>query len=171
MRLTVLRVAPGGAPRSATTWPRPSRSRARQVEIANEIWAQCFIDFGPPEAAEVRAVDPPPPRLIAIADLDGLPSLHAAKLVLHANERRVGPVSITAGSSPERTAGALARALRQAGFRAAVTTNPRAELGAGMSADVVVRIGTASWCACTPIRWPPHHGRAAKARHRQCRPL
>jgi len=139
MRLTVLRVAPGGALAVGDDVPQAVALARRQVEIANEIWGQCFIDFGSPEAAEVRAVDPPPPALIAIADLDGLPSLHAAKIVLHVNERRVGPVSVPAGSSPERTAGALARALRLLGFRAAVTTNPRAELGAGMSADVVVR--------------------------------
>lgn len=139
MRLTVLRVAPGSTLAVGDDVAQAVTLARRQVEIANEIWAQCFIDFGPPEAAEVRAVDPPPPALIAVSDLDGLPSLRSGKLVLRVNDRRVGPVAIQAGSSPERTASALARALRHAGFRAAVTTNPRAELGAGMSADVVVR--------------------------------
>jgi hypothetical protein len=139
MRLTVLRVAPGGTLAVGDDVAQAVTLARRQVEIANEIWAQCFIDFGPAEAAAVRAVDPPPPALVAVSDLDGLPSLRAAKIVLRVNDRRVGPVNIQAGSSPERTASALARALHQAGFGAAVTTNPRAELGAGMSADVVVR--------------------------------
>jgi hypothetical protein len=139
MRLTVLRVGPGATLAVGDDVAQAVTLARRQVEIANEIWAQCFIDFGPPEAAEVRAVDPPPPALVAVSDLDGLPSLRTAKVMLRVNERRVGPVTIQAGSSPERTASALARALRHAGFGAAVTTNPRAELGAGMSADVVVR--------------------------------
>jgi len=139
LHLTVLRVAAGGTLAVGDNEVEALSLARRQVEIANEIWAQCFIDFGPPEAASVRAVDPPPPALIAIADLDGLPALRSAKIILRANDRRVGPVFIGAGSTPERTAGALGRALRQAGFQAEVTTNPRAELGAGMSADVVVR--------------------------------
>jgi hypothetical protein len=139
LRLTVLRVSPGGPLAVGDDVAEAVTLARRQVEIANEIWAQCFIDFGAPEAASVRAVDPPPPALLAVADLDGLPALRAAKIVLRANDRRIGPVSVAAGSTPERTALMVARALQHAGFRAEVTTNPRAELGAGMSADIVVR--------------------------------
>lgn len=139
LRLTVLRIAPGGAPAVGDDVPQAISLARRQVEIANEIWAQCFIDFGPPEAATVRVVDPPPPALLAVGELDGLPSLRVGQVTLRANDKRVGPIAIAAGSTPERTAAAVARALRAAGFRPEVTTNPRAELGAGSSADVVVR--------------------------------
>jgi hypothetical protein len=139
LRLTVLRVTANGPPSVGDDELQAITLARRQVEIANEIWAQCFIDFGAPEAASVLVANPPPPALLAVGDLDGLPSLRAARVLLRVNERRVGPIEIPAGSVPERTAAAIARALRKAGFRADVTTNPRAELGAGMSADVVVR--------------------------------
>ncbi|HEY6876440.1 MAG TPA: hypothetical protein VI299_00395 [Polyangiales bacterium] len=139
LRLTVLRVAPGGPPAVGDDDAQAITLARRQVEIANEIWAQCFIDFGPPERASVQVADPPPPALLAVSDLDGLPSLRASRVLFRANDKRIGPIAIAAGSIPERTAAALARALRKAGFQATVTTNPRAELGAGMSADVVVR--------------------------------
>ncbi len=139
LRLTVLRVSPGGLPAVGDDVPQALALARRQVEIANEIWAQCFIDFGPPEAATVRVVDPPPPALLAVGDLDGLPSIGAAQITLRANDKRIGPIPIAAGSTPERSAAAIARALRAAGLRADVTTNPRAELGAESSADVVVR--------------------------------
>jgi hypothetical protein len=139
LRLTVLRVTPNGPPSVGDDDAQATILARRQVEIANEIWAQCFIDFGPPEQASVVVANPPPPALLAVADLDGLPSLRAARVLFRVNDRRVGPIGIPAGSSPERSAATIARALRKAGFQAEVTTNPRAELGAGMSADVVVR--------------------------------
>lgn len=139
LHLTVLRVEPDGPLAVGDDVEQAMTLARRQVEIANEIWAQCFIDFGPPEAAEVRAVDPPPSALLSVADLDGLPTRRGSKVTFRVNERRVGPVELEAGSTPERSATAIARAVRRSGFRASVTTNPRAELGAGMSADIVVR--------------------------------
>ncbi|MDB4976845.1 MAG: hypothetical protein JWN48_5186 [Myxococcaceae bacterium] len=137
--LTVLRVTPGGPLVVGDDVAGAIVLARRQVEIANEIWAQCFIDFGRPETASVRTADPPPPALLAVSDLDGLPSLQAANVLFRANGKRIGPVHILAGSTPERTASAIARVLRRSGFQAQVTTNPRTELGADMSADVVVR--------------------------------
>jgi hypothetical protein len=139
LRLTVLRITPNGPPAVGDDELQAITLARRQVEIANEIWAQCFIDFGAPEDASVQVANPPPPALLAVGDLDGLPSLRASRVQLRVNERRVGPIVIPAGSVPERTAATIARALRKAGYQADVTTNPRAELGAGMSADVVVR--------------------------------
>src|SRR5690606_3230227 len=97
------------------------------------------IDFGDPQEAEVRVVDPPPPALLSVADMDGLPAVGGGHMIFRANGQRVGPVTTRAGAPPERTAVALARALRAAGFRPEVTVNPRVELGAGSSADIVVR--------------------------------
>lgn len=139
LRLTVLRMRKQGPPVVGDKDEEAIALAREQVTIANEIWAQCFIDFGDPEEAEVRVVDPPPPALLAVADVDGLPAIGGGQMVFRANGRRIGPVITRAGATPERTALALARALRAAGFQAEVTINPRVELGAGRSADIVVR--------------------------------
>lgn len=139
LRITVLRVRAGGPPSVGDDTNQALTLARRQIEIANEIWAQCFIHFGRPNAALVRVVDPPPPALLAIADLDGFPSAENARVALRANGKRIGPIAIPERASPERTASFIARALRANGFHAIVTTNPRAELGAAPSADVVVR--------------------------------
>jgi hypothetical protein len=139
LRVTVLRLHPHGPPVVGDREDEASVLARSQVEIANEIWAQCFIEFGDPREATVRVVDPPPAALLAVADLDGLPAVGGGLLVFRVNGARVAPISTLPGATPERTALAIARALRDAGYRAHVTINPRAELGAGPSADVVVR--------------------------------
>ena len=141
LQVTVLRIGAHGPAAVGDDDVQAIALARRQIEIANEIWAQCFIDFGEPGAAAVRVVDPPPPALLAIGELDGMPTRGLASITLRVNDRRIGPVRVGAGSTPERTATLVARALRRAGFLAEVTTNPRAELGAGASADVVVRDG------------------------------
>jgi hypothetical protein len=139
LRVTVLRLHRGGPPVVGDRESEAADLARGQVEIANEIWAQCFIEFGDPKQAEVRIVDPPPPALLAVGDLDGLPALGLGNVSFRANGVRIAPVATRNGASPEQTALAIARALRSAGFRAEVTVNPRAELGAGSSADIVVR--------------------------------
>jgi hypothetical protein len=151
LRLTVLRVTAGGTPSVGDDSGEATTLARRQVEIANEIWAQCFIDFGAPEAAFVQVVDPPPGALLSVSDLDGLPTLRAATVQLRANDRLLGPIALPAGSTPERTAGTIARALRKAGLRADVTVNPRAELGAASSADVVVRDARGNLVSLQPV--------------------
>jgi hypothetical protein len=139
LHLSVVRVGVGGPPSVGDTVAQALALARRQVEIANEIWAQCFIHFGEPDGAEVRVVDPPPPALLSIADLDGFPTSGTAQVVFRANGKRIGPVQLPPETSPERSAMWIARALRSAGFRPHVTSNPRAELGADASADIVVR--------------------------------
>ena len=139
LQVTVLRIRAHGPAAVGDDDAQAITLARRQIEIANEIWAQCFIDFGDPSTAAVRVVDPPPPALLAIGDLDGMPTRAASRITLRANGRRIGPVDVERGATPERTATLVARALRRAGFVAEVTTNPRAELGAGASANLVVR--------------------------------
>jgi hypothetical protein len=141
LRMAVLRAAPGGAPVLGADDQEATTLARSQVEIANEIWAQCFVSFGPPEASEVRVVDPPPPALLAVADIDGLPASGGGAIVFRANGVRIGPIVTRAAASPETTAREVARALSQRGFSAEVSVNPRTEPGAGPSADVVVRDG------------------------------
>jgi hypothetical protein len=141
LHLSVLRIGVGGPPAVGDDVNQALTLARRQVEIANEIWAQCFITFGAPTSASVRVVDPPPPALLSIADLDGFPTSGVARISFRANDKRIGPLEVPKGATPERTASSIARALRATGFSAHVTTNPRAELGADASADVVARDG------------------------------
>ncbi|HEX6242272.1 MAG TPA: hypothetical protein VFZ61_15280 [Polyangiales bacterium] len=139
LRLLVLRSAPGSPTVLGESDVDAVELARRQIEIANEIWAQCFIDFGTPERSEVRAVDPPPPALLAIADLDGLPAAGNGKVSFRAGGQRVGPVPLRAGALPEETALDIARLLRARGFLPSVSVNPRTDHGAHASANLVVR--------------------------------
>jgi len=139
LRVTVLRLEPEGATVVGENEAQAQELSREQVRIANEIWAQCFIDFGRPEDAEVRIVDPPPPALLAIADTDGLPAMGDGEIRLRVGNKSVGPIATRAGATPEATAKDVARALERAGFQAGVSLNPRTERGAGQSADVLVR--------------------------------
>ncbi len=139
LRVTVLRMAPDGATVLGEDVEQAEQLSREQVVIANEIWAQCFIDFGRPEETEVRIVAPPPPALLSIADIDGLPAAGDGKIRVRAGERSIGPVPTIRGNTPEQTAQSLARAFRSAGFSAEVSLNPRTERGAYGSADLIVR--------------------------------
>ncbi|MFT3921756.1 MAG: hypothetical protein QM778_04410 [Myxococcales bacterium] len=139
LRVTVLRLHRGGPPVVGDRESEAAELARSQVEIANEIWAQCFIEFGDPMQAEVRVVDPPPPALLSVGELDGLPAQGGGTVSFRVNGTRIAPVTTRPGANPEQTALAIARAVRAAGFRAEVTVNPRAELGAGSSADIVMR--------------------------------
>jgi len=149
LRVTVLRLHRGGPPVVGDRESEAAELARSQVEIANEIWAQCFIEFGEPKEAEVHVVDPPPPALLAVGELDGLPALGGGTITFRVNGVRIAPVTTRAGSTPEQTALAVARAVRSAGFRAEVTVNPRAELGAGSSADIVIRDKTGALARIT----------------------
>jgi hypothetical protein len=139
LRLTVLRSTAGGPPVLGDDDASADELARSQIEIANEIWGQCFVSFGEMRDAEVRLVDPPPPALLAIGDIDGLPARGDGAITFRAGNVRIGPVPTRAGATPEHTARDVARALATHGLRGEVTTNPRTEVGAGQSADVVVR--------------------------------
>jgi hypothetical protein len=139
MRITVLRARAGGPPVLGADDAEAMELARSQIEIANEIWAQCYVAFGEPAAAQVRIVDPPPPALLAISDIDGLPARGGGAISFRAGGQRIGPIPTVALATPEQTARSIARALAVHGLSGRVTVNPRAEPGAGASADVVVR--------------------------------
>jgi hypothetical protein len=139
LRVLVLRSAIGARSVLGDNEQEAVELARRQVEIANEIWAQCFIDFGAPEHTEVRVVDPPAPALLAVSDLDGLPAAGDGSVVVRVGTQRIGPVVLRKGALPEQTAQQLARELNARGLVATVSVNPRAEHGAFASADVLVR--------------------------------
>jgi hypothetical protein len=139
IRMHVIRFAAGQSPVVGDSDLEAISLAREQIEIANEIWAQCAIDFGPPEEAEVEVIDPPPAALLAVADVDGLVAAGDGVITFAANGITIGPVATHRGAAPEATALSLALALRARGFFAELSVNPRTEQGAGPSADIVVR--------------------------------
>jgi hypothetical protein len=137
LRIRILRT--GGVPAVGTDARGALAIGRRQVAIANEIWLQCLFDFGSPEDADVAVVDPPVPSLVAISDGDGLPAVGGGEIRLVANGRTIGPVPTRPNAPAVHTALDLAAALRAAGLVPRVTVNAATELGAGQSADVLVR--------------------------------
>lgn len=139
LRILVLRAGRGTVPVLGASDGEAMELARRQVEIANEIWAQCFVDFGAPESTEVHVVDPPASALLAVSDLDGLPARGDGAVTLLVEGKRVGPIALTTGALPEQTAQRIARALRELGYLVTVSINPRADHGAYASADLIVR--------------------------------
>ncbi len=139
LRILVLRSGRGAQPVIGKSDAEAIELARRQVEIANEIWAQCFIDFGEPGLTKVDVVDPPPPALLAVSDLDGLPARGDGAVTFQVGGKRVGPIALSAGALPEQTAQRIARALGALGFSPTLSINPRADHGAHPSADVLVR--------------------------------
>jgi hypothetical protein len=139
LRVVILRGHRGGQPSIGEDDAGAIALARRQIEIANEIWAQCFINFGEPQAASVRVSDPPPPALLAISDQDGLPAHGGGRIQFLANGVSIGPILTRRGDLPRETARQISRALLRRGFKAEISINPRAEFGAEDSADLVVR--------------------------------
>lgn len=139
LRIRVLRLQPGGPPVIGRNDGDALRIAREQVAIANEIWLQCFVDFGKPADADVAVVDPPPPALVAIGEGNGLPAAGGGTIRLRIDDEAIEPVRTRAGHPPVLTALAVAAAVRAAGFEARVTENLPTEFGEGRSADVLVR--------------------------------
>jgi len=137
LRVRVLRHR--GVPAVGTTEARAMALAREQVAIANEIWAQCLLDFGAPHEADVAVVDAPGPWMVAIGDPEGMPA-RGGTLRIRAGERSIR-LDVAAGSTPVQTALALADVLRAEGFDADVRANPRTERGTDRSADVLVSRG------------------------------
>ncbi|MGB0680419.1 MAG: hypothetical protein ACPGUV_12220, partial [Polyangiales bacterium] len=138
LRVRVLRDRPGGRPVIGRDEAEAVQMAREQVAIANEIWAQCAITFGPPAQADVQVVDPPPVSLLAVADGNGLPARGDGVIRLRVDGKRIPPVRTLPDALPVETALQIAAALKTAGWRARVTENPPTGYGAGASADVVV---------------------------------
>ncbi len=140
LRVRVLRLVPGGPPvlgdgREAEAL----RLARRQVEVANEVWSQCFLDFGPPEEADVAVVDPPPPALLSVSDGEGLPAAGGGVVRFRVDGRLVGPVTTRSGERPAHLALRLAERLRRMGYRALVLALPPTRPTTEGGADLYVR--------------------------------
>jgi len=139
LRVRIVRASADGPPAVGSDDAGALALGRLQVAITNEIWAQCGITFGAPEAADVAVVDPPLPSLLAIADGNGLPAAGGGVIRLVVDGIPLAPVTTRAGERPVGTALRVADALREAGYTARVFENPVDETNSGASADVVVR--------------------------------
>lgn len=147
-------LAEGGQPVVGDLDANALRIARRQVEISNEIYLQCAITFGAPDAAEVHLEDPPIASLLAIGDRDGLRAAGGV-LRFRAGPRTLGPLRQVAGEAPVDTAMRVALALRAAGLEARVSRNPRTDFGAEGSADVLVRDRNGRPVALSPVPGVP----------------
>jgi hypothetical protein len=109
----------------------------RQLGLANALWGQCGISFGPEAEADVRVVDPPPTYLVALGCDVGLPS-SGGEIRLRADGRDVR-AELRPRMTPRASARSLARALELAGFIPQISENARIEPGADHTVDVLVR--------------------------------
>ncbi|MBI2892407.1 MAG: hypothetical protein HYY06_02570 [Deltaproteobacteria bacterium] len=136
--IVVVRLSAGGPPSVGVDDADATRVARRQVEIANEIYAQCNIAWGDPADTRVRIVDPPQATLLAVGDSDGLPALGGV-IRFRVGGRPIRPLATRPGWSPIETATALGERIRALGYGAEVTHNVRTDQGAGASADVLAR--------------------------------
>jgi hypothetical protein len=154
LRVRVLRHRRGGVPAVGDNDQGAIRIAREQVRIANEIWVQCYLDFGAPGAADIEVIDPPPPALLAIGDGSALPARGGGVIRFRANGR-LFRVTTSPGAPPVQTALTVAAALEAQGFAPEVTENPPTEFGAGRSADVLVRDTRGNLARLTPDRSAP----------------
>jgi hypothetical protein len=154
LRTVVLRAYPGGPPVIGVDDMSALRIVREELALANEIWLQCHLTFGPPQESSVLIADPPGPTLLAISDGDGLPA-RGGTVQFRADAHTIEPLHIPRGARPQDTALRLAQVLRAAGFIATVTVNPPAVFGAGPSADVLVRRGNGSFARIEALAGVP----------------
>jgi hypothetical protein len=137
LRLFVVRDRAGGGLPFGVDEPGARLLARRQLGLANALWGQCGISFGPEPEADIRIVDPPPTHLVALGCDVGLPS-SGGEIRLRVDGRDVR-ADLRPRMTPRAAARSVARALEQAGFAAHVSENARIEPGADRTADVLVR--------------------------------
>ena len=154
LRVVILRAYPSGPPVIGVDDMSALRIVRDELGIANEIWLQCELTFGPPGEVSVTIQDPPGSGMLSVGDGDGLPA-RGGVVVLGAEGLVLGPFESVYGAAPQDTALRVARALRRIGLSPTVTVNPPAVFGAGSSADVLVRRGDGSLAQLEAIEGVP----------------
>ncbi|MGD0676789.1 MAG: hypothetical protein ABSC94_15355 [Polyangiaceae bacterium] len=137
LRPFVLRVGAGGAPAIGGTDSGAVEDLHNELASAAAIWGQCGVTFGDLRQLDVKVVDPPPPHLVAVGDVLGLPA-SGGEIKLRVDNRRIDLVTIP-GESPDAVAARLAREVERAGLLAVVSPNARIGPASGGSVDVSVR--------------------------------
>jgi hypothetical protein len=154
LRVVVLRAYPGGPPVIGVDDTSALRIVREELALANEIWLQCNLTFGPPSEASIELVDPPGATLLSVADGEGLPA-RGGSIRFRIDGQNVGPIETTAGAPPQDTALRIAAAARVLGVSAVVTRNPPTVFGAGASADVLLRRRDGHFVLIEPIEGIP----------------
>jgi len=152
-RVRIVRVAPGGALPFGSN-PEDALARIRhELAVASRIWGQCGIHFGLDAELDVAVVDPPPPYLLAVGCGLGLPS--SGGRVRFAVGAEIFDVEVAASRTPIQVARTLAARMRDAGLDATVIANPRTDVAALPTADVLVRDGESGWATLSPLPGQP----------------
>jgi hypothetical protein len=151
LRVTVLRTAPGGAPVVGGDDRGARAVIADQLDVANSVLAQCQVALDPSASSRIAVEDPPGPCLIHVGGLYGLDAA-GGDVRLAVDGRRLGPLKIGRGNTPEETARRISGALQDAGFSAQISVNPRKGREASPTVDIVVRRRDGALASMAP--WP-----------------
>jgi hypothetical protein len=146
VELRVVRLFAGGAAAVGGDDAGALEIARRELRTASDIWGQCGLHM-PDDAIEV--VDPPPPHLLAIGCTLGLPA--SGGTIAFSAGSKAFRLPTLPGQSPERVAAGVARALREAGFEAIISPNPRIDSGALRTVDVLVRRANGALQALAPL--------------------
>ncbi|MCP4606705.1 MAG: hypothetical protein GY847_40390 [Proteobacteria bacterium] len=149
VHVTVLRQFPGGPPLVGGDDAGVAKVVAHQLEVINEIFAQCAIETALSEATVVA--DPPGPCLLSVGEQFGLPS-QGGEVRIVIDGKRLGPWKVGAGYTPLETARLLSHYINKAGFLTEVSANQKLASLAFATADIVVRRLDRSLAVIKP--WP-----------------
>jgi hypothetical protein len=151
LRAIVLRAAPGGQPVVGGNDRGAREVIADQLDVADAVLAQCHVALDRSTFSHIAVEDPPGSCLIQVGGRYGLDAA-GGDVRIAVDGRRIGPLRIGRGNSPEETARQISRTLEDAGFVVSVSLNPRSGREAAQTADVVVRRRDGALASVAP--WP-----------------
>jgi hypothetical protein len=138
LKISLLKERIGGSPVAGKN-EQGARDIVRfQIGVAREVFAQCSVDVILADETQPVLVDPPGPCLLAIGEKFGLPA-SGGEVRLIIDHKKLGPIKLKRGSTPDQTASELGNYLKQRGFRPCVTKNAKRGDSAFPTADVLVR--------------------------------
>ena len=103
LRVIVVRDRAKGALPFGTDETSAKALARRQIGLANSLWGQCGITFGPEAEADIRIVDPPPTYLLSVGCDLGLPA-SGGEILLRVEGREVRVAASPENDSARRGA-------------------------------------------------------------------
>ncbi|MCU0656455.1 MAG: hypothetical protein MUF64_14760 [Polyangiaceae bacterium] len=137
IRVFLVRERPQGPPPFGFTDGTAEALTRAQIRRANAVWGQCGVSFGPPEAAEVKIVDPPSSALLAFG-CGAAFRASGGRLSFRIEGREVA-IALSPGQSAASVARRAASAIEKMGFRAVLSENLRTGAAAAPSVDLMAR--------------------------------
>ena len=150
LRVKLLRLGVGGPPPIGNNDADAVERVRDEIGHANMIWGSCGIGFGPPELADVKLVDPPPPHLLSVGCDAGVPASGGS--VRFEADGRLFEVPIEPGTKPEGAARVVARTLEKAGFHVAISEGAPISAATYAATDLVIRKRNGDAATITPPR-------------------